>query len=61
VTGLSNTRVTPAEPQRTSERLEAVARKPFPRGDRELLLHLAERCRAIEAVDPNTIVWEDAM
>jgi hypothetical protein len=36
-------------PQRTSERLEALARRPFAL-HRELLLHLAERFRAIEAV-----------
>ena len=37
-------------PQRTSERLEALARRPlYPH--REILLDLAERFRAIEAIE----------
>jgi hypothetical protein len=42
--------VIPLRRQKTSEWLEALARKPFAY-NRELLLHLAERCRAIEALD----------
>jgi hypothetical protein len=41
--------VVPIRKERTSEWLEALARKPFAR-NREILLDLAERLRAIEAV-----------
>jgi hypothetical protein len=41
--------VVPIRPQRTSEQLEALARRPSAY-NREVLLELAERCRAIEAV-----------
>jgi hypothetical protein len=36
--------------QKTSEWLEQLARKPFA-PNRDILLHLAERVRAIEALD----------
>jgi hypothetical protein len=39
-------------PQRTSDWLEALARRPFA-PHREILLDLAERFRAIEAIEDN--------
>jgi hypothetical protein len=42
--------VVPLRPQRTSEWLEALARKPFA-FNREILLDLAERFRKIEALE----------
>jgi hypothetical protein len=50
--------VIPLRPQRTSERLEALARQPWAY-NRKLLLELAERARAIEALDPAAFSWED--
>ena len=41
------------------ELLEQAARKPWAY-KRPLLLHLAERCRAIEAVAVGAMVWEVA-
>jgi hypothetical protein len=41
--------VVPIRPQKTSEWLEALARRPFAL-HRDILLELAERFRAIEAV-----------
>ena len=42
--------VVPLRPQRTSDWLEALARRPFAL-HREILLELAERFRAIEAIE----------
>jgi hypothetical protein len=42
----------------TSEWLEALARKPFAY-NRELLLDLAERFRAMEAMNSAVWSWED--
>jgi len=42
--------VIPLRPQRTSEQLESLARKPYAL-HREILLDLADRFRAIEALE----------
>ena len=47
---MASDNVIPIHPPRTSERLEALARRPFAH-NREILFDLAERFRAIEAIE----------